>query len=61
MTAQRISARELARRVNIEHNTVLDFLHGRRNTGPLIRRAFCHELGLSYDQNQQREAESVTA
>jgi transcriptional regulator with XRE-family HTH domain len=58
MTAQRISARDLARRTRVERSTVLDFLHGRRNTGPLVRDAFCRELGLDYDQTIQPEAQA---
>ncbi|AWN22179.1 hypothetical protein DKM44_02140 [Deinococcus irradiatisoli] len=65
MTAQEVSARELSRRVGVELNTVLDFLHGRRNTGLPLRRASCQELGLNYDQTQgevsnQPETEDLT-
>jgi transcriptional regulator with XRE-family HTH domain len=58
MTEKGLSARELARRVGVEPNTVINFLHGTRNTGVPIRRAFCRELGLDYDQTFQKEVQT---
>lgn len=62
MVAQKVTTRELASRVGVVQTTVLDFLHGRRKTSPLISRAFCRELGLDYDQtNLNAKSTEATA
>lgn len=50
MEARGISARRLARKLQMKPRTVLDFLHERRETRPSTRLSICRELGINHEQ-----------
>lgn len=56
MARQNLSARKLAARAKLNRGTVLDFIHGRRDTHPAIRAVICTTLGLDLTKSQDGAA-----